>query len=265
MIKLIISDMDGTFLNSDSKFNQEYFKKIHEDMKRMYITFAACTGKQCERVEKIFGEELSSDIWILGDSATRIKHKGNYIYQSLLPNKIGLDIIAKLNEIADDYVIIACTPTAAYVKNTTRDQDIKKARGSYEILETIENLADITENFVKITVYDPQLRSFETVKELAIFQDRAYVVASEAAWIDISNLNVHKGTTVAQLQSILNIDKSETIAFGDGFNDIELFSQAGISVAMKNAFEEVKIQADFITKSNDEDGVLRAIEKFITL
>jgi hydroxymethylpyrimidine pyrophosphatase-like HAD family hydrolase len=103
------------------------------------------------------------------------------------------------------------------------------------------------------------------VKELAIFQDRAYVVASEAAWIDISNLNVHKGTTVAQLQSILNIDKSETIAFGDGFNDIELFSQAGISVAMKNAFEEVKIQADFITKSNDEDGVLRAIEKFITL
>lgn len=150
-------------------------------------------------------------------------------------------------------------------KNTTRDQDIKKARGSYEILETLENLADITENFVKITVYDPQLRSFETVKELAIFQDRAYVVASEAAWIDISNLNVHKGTTVAQLQSILNIDKSETIAFGDGFNDIELFSQAGISVAMKNAFEEVKIQADFITKSNDEDGVLLAIEKFITL
>ncbi|WP_430599730.1 hypothetical protein IGJ26_003145 [Enterococcus sp. AZ095a] len=44
MIKLIISDMDGTFLNSDSKFNQEYFKKIHQDMKRMYITFAACTG-----------------------------------------------------------------------------------------------------------------------------------------------------------------------------------------------------------------------------
>ncbi|MCV2501682.1 HAD family hydrolase, partial [Melissococcus plutonius] len=87
--------------------------------------------------------------------------------------------------------------------------------------------------------------------------------ASEAAWIDISNYNVHKGTTVKELQKILNIAKNETLAFGDGFNDLELFNESGISFAMRNAFDEVKERADFIAKSNDENGVLQAIEKII--
>jgi hypothetical protein len=68
-------------------------------MRQKRVIFDACTGKQCERVEKIFGEELSEDLWILGDSATRIKNKGNYVLQPLLPNKVGMNIIAKLNEL----------------------------------------------------------------------------------------------------------------------------------------------------------------------
>lgn len=90
-------------------------------------------------------------------------------------------------------------------------------------------------------------------------------MASEAAWIDISNYNVHKGTTVQALQHILGVTKEETIAFGDGLNDIELLEAAGCSFAVNNAFDIVKEKADFITKSNEDSGVLQTIEKLLLL
>jgi hydroxymethylpyrimidine pyrophosphatase-like HAD family hydrolase len=53
-----------------------------------------------------------------------------------------------------------------------------------------------------------------------------YIVVSEASWIDIAGYGVHKGSTVQKLQEILNVSPAETMAFGDGYNDLELLAQA---------------------------------------
>ena len=85
MIKLILTDMDGTFLNSQGDFNRELFKQVKQMMTEKGVIFAPCTGKQSERVEEIFGED-AADFWILGDSASRIKRNGAVVYESLLEN-----------------------------------------------------------------------------------------------------------------------------------------------------------------------------------
>ncbi|MGM0124725.1 hypothetical protein IGI37_002119 [Enterococcus sp. AZ194] len=265
MIKLILTDMDGTFLNSQGSFDKELYIQVKKMLNVQGIEFAPCTGKQCERVEELFGPELSKDLWILGDSATRIKHNGEFVYQSLLPNKIGLSIIEKLEKIAENQTIIACTSTAAVIKSSVSEDEEKIVRGSYQVVKSVDNLKEITDDFVKITVFDAHKRCFETVKELDEFKDQAYLVASEAAWIDISNYNVHKGTTVNKLQEILGVSYEETMAFGDGLNDIELLACADYSFAMRNGFEETKKVANFITQSNDENGVLNTIKKIISL
>ena len=265
MIKLILTDLDGTFLDSKGSFDKELYEQVKGSMDEQAIYFAPCTGKQCERVEELFGPELSKDLWILGDSATRIKHNNEYVYESLLPNNLGIKLINKLEEIANDYTIIACTPTAAMIKETTSEEDKQLVRGSYREVQLVEALHKITEDFVKITVYDRKKRCFEYVKELMEFKEQAYIVASEAAWIDISNAGVHKGTTVKELQKLLGVTKEETMAFGDGLNDIELLNAATYSFAMGNAFEETKAAANFITRSNDEQGVLQTIQKIIAL
>ncbi|HJG22214.1 Cof-type HAD-IIB family hydrolase [Enterococcus durans] len=265
MIKLILTDLDGTFLDSKGSFDKELYEQVKGSMDEQAIYFAPCTGKQCERVEELFGPELSKDLWILGDSATRIKHNNEYVYESLLPNNLGIKLINKLEEIANDYTIIACTPTAAMIKETTSEEDKQMVRGSYREVQLVEALHKITEDFVKITVYDRKKRCFEYVKELMEFKEQAYIVASEAAWIDISNAGVHKGTTVKELQKLLGVTKEETMAFGDGLNDIELLNAATYSFAMGNAFEETKAAANFITRSNDEQGVLQTIQKIIAL
>ncbi len=264
MIKLVITDMDGTFLNSKGEFDREYFHKVRSLMESKGVHFAACTGKQCERVEEIFGDDKQG-IWILGDSATRIKHNGEFIYQSLIPNQIGLEVIEELEAIKENQTIIACTEQCAIIKKGRGDSERNIVRCSYAKMLEVDDLSEITDDFVKITVLDVEKECFETVKKIRQFEDRVYMVASEAAWIDITNHSVHKGTTVKKLQSILDVTADETMAFGDGYNDLELFEQATYSFAVRNAFDEVKLKASFGAPSNDENGVLFTVEKILTL
>src|SRR5699024_12045555 len=118
----------------------------------------------------------------------------------------------------------------------------------------------------KITVYDPNKKS-EALKDhlQTSFLDQVYIVASEPAWLDVTNRDTHKGETVKKLQNLLGVNKEETMSFGDGENDVELMNIAKYSFAMKNASENTKEAADFITKSNDENGVLKTIQKIIDL
>ena len=264
MIKLVISDMDGTFLNSAGDFNRPFYKEVKQLMDQQGVQFAACTGKQCERVEAIFGEE-ANDIWILGDSATRIKRKGEFVYESLLANEIGLALIKKIETVAPNVVIIACTANGAMVKKDITEDAIAIVRGSYHEVGFVEDYATITDDFVKITVYDKNLNCFETVKELETFTDKAYIVASEAAWIDVSNYDVHKGTTVKKLQAMLDVTADETMCFGDGLNDIELMEECTYSFAMRNGFEATKDVARFVTGTNDEEAVLHTIQEILAL
>lgn len=61
MIKLVITDLDGTFLNSANSFDYDYYQKVSQKMKDAGVSFAACTGKQCERVEELF-QEAAADV-----------------------------------------------------------------------------------------------------------------------------------------------------------------------------------------------------------
>lgn len=264
MIKLVLTDMDGTFLNNSGDFNRELYKDVKRIMKEKGVVFAPVTGKQCERVEELFGED-SEDLWILGDSATRIKHNGEFVYESLLSNQLGLKIIELLEEISLEHTVIACTRSGAVIKDNIPQEEAAIVRRSYAQVRQVSNFNDITEDFVKITIHDPLLRCMETREKLSPYFESAYIVASEAAWIDIANANVHKGTTVEHLQQLLNVTPDETMAFGDGFNDLELMTRAKYSFAVRNAVQELKDTANYITRSNEEDAVMKTIIEILSL
>ena len=82
------------------------------------------------------------------------------------------------------------------------------------------------------------------------------------AFTDITSREADKGKGLHAMAKFLGLDISETMAFGDGGNDITIIQESGIGVAMGNAGEEVKAVADFVTTSVDEDGVKNALEHF---
>jgi len=264
VIKLVLSDMDGTFLNNHGEFNRKLYKEAKKLMKAKGVVFAPVSGKQCERIEELFADD-ADDLWILGDSATRIKHNGKFVYESLLSNKLGLEIIHLLEKISLEHIIIVCTRNGAFIKDTVSLEEAAIIRRSYAQVRRVSDFNEIKDDFVKITIYDPLHRCFATKEKLSPFFESAYIVASEAAWIDITNVNVHKGTTVERLQQILNVTPDETMAFGDGFNDLELMTRATYSFAVRNAVQELKDCANFITRSNEEDAVLKTIIQILSL
>ncbi|ACS85589.1 HAD-IIB family hydrolase [Musicola paradisiaca] len=264
MIKLIITDLDGTFLNSAGDFNRMLFPDVNALMQRKGVHFAPCTGKQCDRVEELFGAS-AADFWILGDSATRIKHRGRYAYQSLIDNALGREMIATLEAVNQEPVIIACTPNGAVLKDSLAPAMIEKVKKSYATVRLVPDFNAVTDDFVKISLFDENGRCHQTRTHLAPYDDRAYIVVSEAAWIDIADAGVHKGSTVARLQDMLQVTPQETAVFGDGLNDIELMRCGDYSFAMRNAFEETKAAARFITRSNDDDAVMHTIIQLLNL
>ena len=73
-----------------------------------------------------------------------------------------------------------------------------------------------------------------------------------------------KGVAVEKLMKHLDIKKDKVICIGDSYNDLPMLRRVGLGVAMGNAQKEVKEAADFITDSNDEDGIVKVIKKFMT-
>ena len=75
-------------------------------------------------------------------------------------------------------------------------------------------------------------------------------------------VGIDKAKSLLRLLSKINLTPADMIAFGDGYNDLSMLKLAGMGVAMQNAAPEVRAEADYITLSNEEDGVAAALEHF---
>ncbi len=115
----------------------------------------------------------------------------------------------------------------------------------------------------KVNMYFADPRKRELLREqLKNFRD-ILVTSSVANNLEINGAGASKGPALARLAALLGIDICETMAFGDGGNDYTMIETAGIGIAMENGEESLKEAADYVTGSNNDAGVARAIEELI--
>lgn len=93
--------------------------------------------------------------------------------------------------------------------------------------------------------------------------DTAEVFRSEPFFLEVMPKDVNKATSIARLIEMLGIKREDTIACGDGYNDVSMIQYAGLGVAMENACDAVKSVADFVTLSNENDGIAYVVERFL--
>jgi len=86
---------------------------------------------------------------------------------------------------------------------------------------------------------------------------------SQAFYLDITHPTANKGTGVRRLAALMGVPMTEVAVIGDGHNDLGMFAQSGLSIAMGNAPSEVQKQAHFVTASNDRDGFAQAVRRYI--
>ena len=132
-----------------------------------------------------------------------------------------------------------------------------------EIRASNDFLSDLSLPVPKcLIVGDPEL--LMTVEsDLSIrLQGEISVYRSEPYFLELVPLGIDKAQSLAVLLDKLGMKREEMVAIGDGYNDLSMIQFAGLGIAMANAQEPVKKAADYITLSNDEDGVAAAVEKF---
>ena len=95
------------------------------------------------------------------------------------------------------------------------------------------------------------------------FRSYLYVYCSDPFFLEIMPPHIDKAQSLLRLLTSIGLTTDEMICCGDGYNDLTMIETAGLGVAMANAQPLVREKADYITKSNDEDGVLHVINEFM--
>lgn len=284
MIKLIASDMDGTLL-FDQKISQENLEAIQVAQKKG-IKFAIATGRAYEDVKPFLDKYgLTCECVVLNGGEYRDISgaivEGIYIDKSLVAEM--LRILSEGNLASELY-----TNLGYYTTNTKEEILASMVKRSKIFRPHITDPDEIYQNalnnphFVKmkyITNMDEFLQSNVEIGKIISFADSAdelnepraklnklggiVVSSSFTTNIEINDRNATKGRILAKAAARMGINKDEVAILGDGFNDYSMFVEFPNSFAMENAVPEIKAVAKYITASNIEHGVAKAIYRMI--
>ena len=259
-VKLVVTDMDGTLLNSEGKVSDTFFE-LFPHMQKAGIHFVAASGRQFYSITQKL-TTIKEEISIIAENGGMIKFKDQGLIFNALDNEIIRDLIPLLRKI-DDVFIVLCGKKGAYIE--TEDENfITMFREYYPEFFYLDDLGKITDEiFFKIALYhdiDSEKHIYPSVKHL---ENELQVKVSGQHWVDIAHPDANKGNALRTLQKELGISEDETMAFGDFNNDLEMLHYSYFSYAMENAHPNIKKAARFSTKSNDEEGVEVILDQLI--
>jgi len=261
-IKLIVTDMDGTLLKSDHSLSSE-FKHVYEQLKQNNILFVPASGRQYFSIISYF-EDIKDELAVIAENGTFVTNKGEEIFVDELDSTVIHKIIEKVRKIEGAHLVLA-GKNGAYVESTD-EEFLEYFKNYYSKNTKVDDLTKVeNEKFIKIAINHPGGTEDNVYPLLKEFEKYGLkVVVSGEVWVDIMNKNSNKGVALKNLMEKLHITSDEVMVFGDFMNDIEMLQLAKYSYAMENAHPDVKKVANFSAPSNNEDGVLQIIKKYLS-
>lgn len=283
--KLIALDIDGTLINSKQVLTGRTRRAL-EAAKAAGIKVTIATGRHYNsaatiaRMAGINAPMVCNDGALIADINT-----GEILAKHLLPLEVALEVLDIAQEYENLHLQVFTIDEKIYAgKNYRLDMARKffrspqriNFRGIYNFFKAfvfvpVRSTGDIEgakaalkEPPAKVLVYGDayELEEF-TERVTTLFQGQISITTAIVNCIDILKHGVSKAKGLKELGEKLGIRPEEIVTVGDNINDLEMLEFAGMGVAMGNAVEEVKNRADYITKSNDEDGVAYFVEKLL--
>jgi len=261
MIKLIVTDIDGTILPYDGIFRPAVLDCI-KDLSQKGIKVVLATGRMHSSTTPI-AQKLGLKNPIISYQGGLIKDiDGKTLYQSNLDKELAKDVIdwarennVHLNLYKDDKLYVEHDDEIIqfYIKGKFVDYTVC----NFEELE-IDNINKL----LAVDIKDPELVT-EWSHILQEKYPQLYIVKSSPYYCEIGSKGARKSKGVEFLRNYWNLKEDEVMTIGDQDNDIDLVKCGGIGVAMGNGTEKLKQCADYITDTVTNDGFVRAVEKFV--
>ena len=266
MYKLIALDMDGTLLNKEKKVTDRT-KKAIQAAREKGVTVVLATGRPIDGVTRYL-EELD----MFTDKDYVLTYNGGLVQKTK-----SREVISKVGLLGSDlhYLYSLSKKLGVNIHGFSEERGLITPKANpYTDIEaeinnikyTIDDYSDISDDhsFIKIMMIDAPENIDSAMENLPKEVYEKYtVVRSSDIFLEVLNKEVNKGVGVELLAKHLGVNQSEIITMGDAGNDLHMIEYAGMGIAMANASDDVKAAANYITESNNEDGVAKAIEKFV--
>ncbi|WP_367179567.1 Cof-type HAD-IIB family hydrolase [uncultured Winogradskyella sp.] len=259
-IKLVVTDLDGTLLNSNHEVSSRFFK-VFKELQKHNIQFVAASGRPYYSIiQKL--PSIKNEIIIVAENGGLIIQKEKTLLSYALETSRLSQLYNLVSKIKNTHPIF-CTKNQAYILRAS-EKIINTISEYYSIYTFIDSFEEIKDDVIKIAIYHETNSETHVLPFVKHLKPELNVVVSGKNWVDISEAITNKGNALTFLQNELNINVSETMVFGDYNNDLEMLACAKYSYAMDNAHDNVKTTANFKTASNDDFGVEVVLEKLIT-
>ncbi len=289
MYKLIAIDLDGTMLNSYGEVTENTKRVIKQTIQNGTEVIIA-SGRSIDSIKTIANEIESKKYMIAGNGAVIYDIENDkIIYEKYIPKSKAIDIIKTCEENSIYYNVYTNKSIIAnslrynvlyYYKENIKKEESKKTHITLveDILKYVEDMQN--EKIMKIficdstkSVFNSIIKKFEIIPDVEVLDvshmSRKIIkhgtteVPIQYYYTEISMKNVDKWYALEFLLNKLHINKDELITIGDNMNDKKMIEEAGLGIVMKGSTPVVTSIADYITDDNNNEGVAKAIEKFV--
>jgi Cof subfamily protein (haloacid dehalogenase superfamily) len=261
-ISLVLADVDGTLVNEDKVLTrraQAAVQRLHD----VGIRFAITSGRPPKGMAMLF-DELALDTPIAGfNGGMFVKRDLSIIEEKTLPTDVAgkaIDLIREHGLDAwvyrgNDWLITKSdAPHVAREAWTVKFQPKVVADIAQE-LDAVAKIVGVSDDLDRVQRCEADAQ--------AAFGRRATASRSQPYYLDITNKDANKGAVVEYLSRSIDVPVGEIATIGDQPNDVLMFKPSGFSIAMGNASDQVKAEADATTDSYDDEGFAKAMERFI--
>ncbi|WP_102349010.1 HAD family hydrolase [Bacillus sp. Marseille-P3661] len=265
-MKCVSLDLDGTLLDSNHQISIED-QKVIQQMKEKGIEVIINTGRAYKDVIKIQAvQRINCPIFCLNGSIM-FSETGELLYETSLSFELFHEFLPMLKKLGVGILVYTnqggMPATLPQLRGKTNEEILQMFQHyDYEKIPEMKNIriykmvAWVDENSLnKIDIVKNKIQHIPSISYSSSFPNN----------LEITTKDAQKGKAIKRYEQIKNVEFDELYAFGDGGNDLSQFEVATASVAMENAPEDIKKQATFVTKSNDDSGVSYAIKHLLKL
>ncbi|HFI0479803.1 TPA: Cof-type HAD-IIB family hydrolase [Streptococcus suis] len=275
MIKLIATDMDGTFLDGQGSFDRKRFSSVLEKLAEKQIPFVIASGNGMGRLLQLC-QGFEDRLIFVADNGAHVYQNGKTMIRRAIQQEEVEAILHFFKGRWADVCLMLSNEENIYMQAGAglpfegTDLPIEPAQmAAFQSRVTyLDDLSayPISEPIYKVGLWVPEAR-VESITEgfNQAFKGQLVAVTSGYGSIDILPQGIHKAWGLKQVLTCLDIEPEQVMAFGDSDNDIEMLNYVGYSYAMENATDKVKTVAKYLAPSHLEAGVLQVIEEYIVI
>lgn len=239
MIKLIASDVDGTLLQrGETRIRKEVFDVINK-VSDMGVLFVIASGRPYCELKHLFEPVMDKIALVCSDGALTVYH-GKNLYKLDMDRKYAEELLEDV-EAKEDCEFLVYGEFIAYMKPKNKEYDRKIRETVFNNVNVIDEFKSVGgDDYLKIGIYNKNgiglVEDYFLNKWGRIFN----VIYSANEWLEFTAPGVNKSVGINALCEKFGIEKHETIAFGDSYNDTGMFNTVGRAYAMENAKPQLK-------------------------